>query len=416
MLVDGYLHLMRAGVVKRETFDDVTLQRLLDQGRIAPQVTPETLDRLLQAGAVGPRLGTEDVAWLVRYGILAPGWRLEDGWLTDGEQRLDPDLAPRANREALCRAALGQRLAGGAQVRAGFFLGPESFYEALREMPEAERRAIHMTSVLNVNQLYGGGLARPYGSEELKRLQRRHGRFINACLKITLGGAAVSDGLDTGQVISGVGGQYNFVAQAHELRDGRSILLCKATRGSGRELRSNVVFNYGHITIPKHLRDIFVTEYGVADLRGKSDQEIITSLLAITDSRFQPELLARAKEAGKIPRAYEIPDAHRANLPERLQADLAPAQAEGHFPAFPFGCDFTPEELVIGKALQALKARMSERLGKVSSLGRATATRIPDEARPLLARLGLEAPQSTGERMMSKLVVYALRRTGAIPD
>ncbi len=412
MLVDGYLHLMRAGVVKRRTYGDLALQRLLNEGRITEQVGPETLDRLLEAGALSPQLGEADVAWMRRFGLLAEGWRLEEGHLTDGTRALDADLREASDRAAFCREALGDRLAGGVLIHAGFYLGPESFYEALRSMSDAERRSINMTSVLNVNQLYDGG----YGSEALKRAQRQHGRFVNACLMVTLSGAAVSDGLDTGQMVSGVGGQYNFVAQAHELPDGRSVLMCKATRGAGRSLQSNIVFNYGHITIPKHLRDIFVTEYGIADLRGKSDQEIIAALLNITDSRFQPTLLQQAQDAGKIPTTYEIPEAYRSNLPERNREILAAAQQEGHFPAFPFGCDFTPEELVIGKALKALKARMTERLGKVSSLSRATTARIPDEAKPYLERLELLSPHGTRERMMRRLVVYALRRTGAIPS
>ena len=233
---------------------------------------------------------------------------------------------------------------------------------------------------------------------------------------VTITGAAVSDGLDTGQMVSGVGGQYNFVSQAHALEGARSILMCKATRAKGKEVSSNIVFNYGHMTIPRHLRDIYITEYGIADLRGKSDQEIIAALLNITDSRFQPELLGEVKRAGKISKSYEIPDAFRANLPERIGEALASAQAEGHFPPFPFGCDFTREELVIGKALKTLKARMSAPLKKVSSLGRATTIRsVPAEAVALLKRLDLADPSNAKERMMRKLVVYALRLTGAVP-
>jgi acyl-CoA hydrolase len=37
-----------------------------------------------------------------------------------------------------------------------------------------------------------------------------------------LSGAVVSDGLDDGRVVSGVGGQYNFIAMAHQLATGRS--------------------------------------------------------------------------------------------------------------------------------------------------------------------------------------------------
>jgi acyl-CoA hydrolase len=416
MLVDGYLHLMQAGVVKRKTYNDLTLQRLANDGRLGDEVTPELLDAIVAAGGVSQTLTAKDVEYLQRYGVVRPGWRVEEGGdgsvLTDGVKTLSTNLTDPEARAELNAHCLGDRVRGGVLIHGGFFLGPESFYDSLRKMSEDERRQINMTSVLNVNQLYGGD----YASEELKRAQRQNARFVNACLMVTISGAAVSDGLDTGQMVSGVGGQYNFVSQAHALEGARSILMCKATRSKGREVSSNIVFNYGHITIPRHLRDIYITEYGMADLRGKSDREIIVALLNITDSRFQSELLGEAKQAGKIEASYEIPDGFRSNLPERIGEILAPAVEAGHFGPFPFGCDFTREELVIGKALKTLKARMSARFKKVSSLGHATAIRkVPAEALPMLERLDLTEPKNTKERMMRKLVVYALRLTGAVP-
>jgi glucose/arabinose dehydrogenase len=49
------------------------------------------------------------------------------------------------------------------------------------------------------------------------------------------------------------------------------------------------------VTIPRHLRDIVITEYGVADLRGQSRQRGVKRLIAIADSRFQDELVREAK-------------------------------------------------------------------------------------------------------------------------
>jgi len=306
---------------------------------------------------------------------------------------------------------LGDRLKKGILVHGGFFLGPESFYEELRNMSVEERKQIHMTSVLNVNQLYEN----EYGSEELKLLQRKHARFINACLMVTLSGAVVSDGLENFQTVSGVGGQYNFVSQAHALPGGRSILMCKSTRAKGKEVRSNIVFKYGHITVPRHLRDIIITEYGIADLRGRSDHEIIAALLNITDSRFQEALLREAKEAKKIPDDYRPPDRFRDNVPERLEAGLSTFKKEGFFPPFPFGTDFTAEEIVIGKALKLLKEKMAQGLSKVSSLGRAmTISTVPEKAKPYLERLQLGDPRTPQEKMMQKLVVHALSLTGSI--
>ena len=73
-----------------------------------------------------------------------------------------------------------------------------------------------------------------YGDEEAKRRARVDARFVNNAMMATLMGAAVSDGLEDGQVISGVGGQYNFVAQAFALEGARSILALEAARVGGQ--------------------------------------------------------------------------------------------------------------------------------------------------------------------------------------
>src|SRR5207253_7815745 len=157
------------------------------------------------------------------------------------------------------RRCLGARLRGGHFAHASFFLGPRRFYEALRRMERAEREQIAMTRISYVNELYG--------QEELKRLQRKGARFINTGLVVTLAGAVGSDELEDGRVVSGVGGQYNFVAMAHALEDGRSLLMIRSTVEKDGNTASNIRWSYGRVTIPHHLRDLVVTEYGIADLR-----------------------------------------------------------------------------------------------------------------------------------------------------
>src|SRR3546814_18750616 len=80
-----------------------------------------------------------------------------------------------------------------------------------------------MCRVGEVNQLYGG-------NEMLERAQRRESRFFNTCMMATALGAAVSDGLDDGRVVSGVGGQYHFVAMAPALTAARPVLLLDRAR------------------------------------------------------------------------------------------------------------------------------------------------------------------------------------------
>jgi acyl-CoA hydrolase len=49
-------------------------------------------------------------------------------------------------------------------------------------------------------------------------------------------GAVASDQLEDGRVVSGIGGQYNFVSMAHALPDARLIMMIRSTRGSGKTL------------------------------------------------------------------------------------------------------------------------------------------------------------------------------------
>ncbi len=403
MLVDGFMYLYEADIIKRRVYDDVHLQRLLAQGLITEEVNADMLRLLIKHKAIRLHLDEDDFDYLSRFGIFKKGLRYQQGSiLTEDGQRIAASLIDDPSFDAICKHCLGAQLDNGAVIHAGFFLGPENFYAWLREMPEEERRLINMRSVTRINQLYG--------HETIDRLQRCYARFVNTGMMVTLSGAVVSDGLEDGTVISGVGGQYNFVSMAHALPDGRSILQVRATRGSGDHLKSNVVWNYGHTTIPRHLRDIVITEYGIADLRGKTDQEVAQELLNITDSRFQQELLKTAKEAGKITEDYKIPERFRENLPTSYSSSLAKLKEEDLFPLFPFGTDLTDEEIIIGGALRRLKGKMETGLHAVTAVADAVVHGEDDEdVAPYLRRMGLENPEGFKEKLYQRLLAAELR-------
>jgi len=142
---------------------------------------------------------------------------------------------------------------------------------------------------------------------------------------------------------------------AHALPDARLVMMLRATHEHRDGPRSSIVWNYGHVTIPRHLRDIVVTEYGVADLRGQPDGEVVQRLIAVADSRFQDELVRAAKAQGKLPAGYEVPERYRQNLPQALHDKLHPWAEAGLLPDFPFGTDLTDDELHIVRALKKLK-------------------------------------------------------------
>ncbi|MEQ6885267.1 acetyl-CoA hydrolase/transferase C-terminal domain-containing protein [Salicola sp. Rm-C-2C1-2] len=406
MMVDGFLYLLQDGVLTREVFEDETLQRLIDDARIGKQVSIQTLDTLVQEGLIRSPLRARDLSWLQRFGILRAECGFKGGQLLVDDQAITPDLNDSGSRTAIEAHALGERLSGGVVMHGGFYIGPESFYKGLRELSEQERDSISMTSVCFINQLYDHA----YGAQSLKQAQRRHARFINSAMMVTLNGAAVSDGLDSGQVLSGVGGQYNFVAMAHELPEGHSILTLRSVRHSGGKPVSNIVFNYGHCTIPRHLRDFVVTEYGIAYLRGKPDSEVFQELIKIADSRFQPNLVREAKKAGKIPQDWEVPAAFSNNTPDRIEAIIGDFQ-ESHelFPRFPFGCDFTDDELKLGKVLKGLRAKGGTTRGRIQLLLQALRAPEPDaEQLRLLQRMGLSEPDSLRSRLERRLLMVGL--------
>jgi hypothetical protein len=305
----------------------------------------------------------------------------------------------------LIEAGILTREVDGVILHGAFFLGPKSFYRSLREMKGEQIARIQMMPVSFTNELYG--------DEEAKRAARIDARFVNNAMMATLMGAVVSDGLENGQVVSGVGGQYNFVAQAFALRGARSILALEATRQDGAKAQSNIRWAYGHETIPRHLRDIIVTEYGIADLRGKSDAGVIAAMLNVADCRFQDELARAAKDAGKLPKNFEIPAAYRENYPGRIAHALKPARQAGLLPAFPFGTDLTEVEQRLIPALQILQEAQRTPLQLAGLLWQGL-TRAPDAAdRECLARLGLDNPANLAERAYRALIAAALARSRA---
>ena len=124
----------------------------------------------------------------------------------------------------LMEAGILKREVDGVLLHGGFFVGPQSFYRRLREMDRDKLARIRMTRISFTNQLYG--------DEAAKKSARVRARFVNNAMMATALGAIISDGLENGRVVSGVGGQFNFVEQAFALPGARSIIAINATRGT----------------------------------------------------------------------------------------------------------------------------------------------------------------------------------------
>jgi len=402
MLVDGFMHLYNAGVIKKKVYDNYHLQRLVNEGLVQEEFDENILDILLEKGLLSDHMSEVEFDQLKQWGIIREEVYFHEGMLCMADHTsIFPSLKDPDKLAEIKRYCLGSRLKNGQIIHGGFFLGPQSFYKWLRELPDDEKRLINMKSVQKINQLYG--------HERLDRLHRKNARFINSCMMYTLAGGAVSDGLEDGRVVSGVGGQYNFVAMAQELPDGHSILNLRSTRPFKGKSASNIVPFYGHITIPRHLRDIVVTEYGIAFIRGKTDEEMIMALLNISDSRFQDDLMKWAKSVGKLRRDYEIPALFRNNYPESYQKILASYKEQGMFQPFPFGTDLNEIEIKIGKALKALAGDLAVKSKLLKTIVKSIGKSPKPQDKPLLERMRLHEPKGFKEKLYQKLLLVKFR-------
>ena len=400
MMTHGLLTLIDDGIIRRPVYDWAPLQQLEMHNPAKPGLA--LLDALREQDAIRRRLNHDHLRQLKRFGIFRSDVEKHgDELVLPNDIRVANDLDDRATREAL-KAVFGEELAGGVVMHGGFFLGPQAFYARLRELDAASRAAINMTHISFINHLYG--------DETLKRLQRQDARFVNTAFTVTLLGAAVADQVEDGRVLSGVGGQYNFVSQAHELEGARSILMVRAWRERAGEAMSNVVFRYGHNTIPRHLRDVVVTEYGVADLRGKTDEEVVMAMLNVADSRFQIELMEEAQAAGKLRKDYRIPEPYRRNNPEHLH-EIAERHGDKAFPTFPLGCDFNEVEQRLLKALTWLKEKVSQKeylkLGRKALFEEGSESDFAAE----LERMALRDPHGIRAHLYQRLLLTALEAT-----
>ena len=289
-----------------------------------------------------------------------------------------------------------------AVVHAGFFVGSGRLYDGLRDLAEARRRLINMTRISHVNTLFG--------DEGRKRDQRRRAVFVNETMMVTLLGAAVSDALDDGRVVSGVGGQFDFVSMAHALEDAHSILMCRACRMHEGVVRSNIRWSYAHATVPRHHRDIYVTEYGIAATRGRTDRDVIDALIGVADSAFQESLVDEATRAGKLEAGYQIcPDA-RNNMSRVLDEIFARDDLRAYFPPYPLGTELTATEQELVEALEWMKSVADRPWSNLGTLLTAVARGGTTDQQAALSRMGLARPSGMKERGLRRLLHYALER------
>lgn len=118
---------------------------------------------------------------------------------------------------------------------------------------------------------------------------------VNSCVEVDLYGQVAAESIGYKQ-LSGAGGQVDFVRGATMSRGGKSIIAMTSTASHGKISRIKLFLDTGTpVTTPRDEVQYVVTEYGVADLRGKSLTDRAKALINIAHPDFRDKLRADYK-------------------------------------------------------------------------------------------------------------------------
>ena len=157
-----------------------------------------------------------------------------------------------------------------------FAMGQKAMYDFLNDNPSVESHPVD------------------YVNDPSVIAQNDNVVSINAALQIDLTGAVNAEHI-LGHQYSATGGQLDFVRGAYASRGGKSFIACQSTAAKGKVSRI-VARLEGPVTTPRTDTHIVVSEFGWADLKGKSSAERAKALIALAHPEFQGGLTAAAKE------------------------------------------------------------------------------------------------------------------------
>ncbi|HEX9044275.1 MAG TPA: acetyl-CoA hydrolase/transferase C-terminal domain-containing protein [Candidatus Limnocylindrales bacterium] len=164
------------------------------------------------------------------------------------------------------------------KIVATFMMGTERLYRFADDNPMVEMRPTDFTNDTHVIRSF------------------RNMAAINSAISIDLTGQVCADSIGW-HLYSGVGGQMDFIRGAALAPDGLPIIAMPATAAGGTVSRITpfLAEGAGVVTTRAHVR-IVVTEYGCADLWGKSVRERAKALIGIAHPDFRDELTAQARK------------------------------------------------------------------------------------------------------------------------
>jgi acyl-CoA hydrolase len=163
------------------------------------------------------------------------------------------------------------------KIVSAFLMGSQRLYDFVHDNPMIEMRPVDYTNDTAVIRRFGRMVA------------------INSAISIDLTGQVSADSIGT-RFYSGVGGQMDFMRGAALAREGRAIIALPSVAAGGRISRIAPVLaeGAGVVTSRAHVRTV-VTEYGVAELFGRSVRERAAALIAIAHPDFRDELAREAR-------------------------------------------------------------------------------------------------------------------------
>jgi len=163
------------------------------------------------------------------------------------------------------------------KIVTAFMMGTQRLYDFVNDNPEVEMRPVDFTNDTHVIRSFSRMVA------------------INSAIEVDLTGQVVADSIGH-RLYSGVGGQMDFVRGAGLATEGRAFIALPSTAAGGSSSRivSSIKEGAGVVTTRAHVRTV-VTEWGVAELFGRSLCERAKALIAIAHPDFRDGLAAEAR-------------------------------------------------------------------------------------------------------------------------
>jgi acyl-CoA hydrolase len=166
------------------------------------------------------------------------------------------------------------------KIVSAFLMGTQRLYDFVNDNPMVEMRSVDFTNDTHVIRSFSTMTA------------------INSAIEVDLTGQVVADSIGP-RIYSGVGGQMDFVRGAALAPEGRAIIALPSTAASGTVSRITpaLAFGAGVVTTRAHVRTI-VTEWGVAELFGRSLRERAAALIGIAHPDHRDRLRLEADRLG----------------------------------------------------------------------------------------------------------------------